>query len=279
MNFLFFGLSERRLQFKALCFFASPAQKLYFSLIFVNCFRLNLFLKAVKLYLILQLLCIAVRSILFGEGLKLAGAVFFGVAFLFPQLILCRDYCGNGHQALLARLFAVGLFYYNPELFNGFGRERRHKLFVLACFFHIKFRFIKKSLAVFIRLHSLFDSGFFVGKFRRCCSGYFFAYMMLDFIAAYGSCINLIENACLFERNLPRYRFVFRLHGRIFIIACKAWGCPSEKRILGENLGRSIIYSGRFFRVIVFAESFLIFFNFRGIDFSALGFFSAAAAR
>lgn len=129
-----FGLSERRLQFKALCFFASPAQKLYFSLIFVNCFRLNLFLKAVKLYLILQLLCIAVRSILFGEGLKLAGAVFFGVAFLFPQLILCRDYCGNGHQALLARLFAVGLFYYNPELFNGFGRERRHKLFVLACF-------------------------------------------------------------------------------------------------------------------------------------------------
>lgn len=96
--------------------------------------------------------------------------------------------------------------------------------------------------------------------------------MMLDFIAAYGSCINLIENACLFERNLPRYRFVFRLHGRIFIIACKAWGCPSEKRILGENLGRSIIYSGRFFRVIVFAESFLIFFNFRGIDFSALGF-------
>lgn len=96
--------------------------------------------------------------------------------------------------------------------------------------------------------------------------------MMLDFIASYGSCINLIENARLFERNLPRYRFVFRLHGRIFIIACKAWGCPSEKRILGENLGRSIIYSGRFFRVIVFAESFLIFFNFRGIDFSVLGF-------
>ena len=102
---------------------------------------------------------------------------------------------------------------------------------------------------------------------------------MLDFIAAYGSCINLIENARLFERNLPRYRFVFRLHGRIFIIACKAWGCPSEKRILGENLGRSIIYSGRFFRVIVFAESFLIFFNFRGIDFSALGFFRCGCRR
>lgn len=81
--------------------------------------------------------------------------------------------------------------------------------------------------------------------------------MMLDFIAAYGSCINLIENACLFERNLPRYRFVFRLHGRIFIIACKAWGCPSEKRILGENLGRSIIYSGRFFESSSFPRAFL----------------------
>lgn len=81
--------------------------------------------------------------------------------------------------------------------------------------------------------------------------------MMLDFIAAYGSCINLIENARLFERNLPRYRFVFRLHGRIFIIACKAWGCPSEKRILGENLGRSIIYSGRFFESSSLPKAFL----------------------
>lgn len=80
---------------------------------------------------------------------------------------------------------------------------------------------------------------------------------MLDFIAAYGSCINLIENARLFERNLPRYRFVFRLHGRIFIIACKAWGCPSEKRILGENLGRSIIHSGRFFESSSFPRAFL----------------------